>query len=45
MPRKYIALAEWGTAVQVQSTKPEIRRGEILFGKIRPYFHKVALRL
>ena len=43
MPRKSIALSEWGQAGQVQSTKLYFKRGEILFGKIRPYFHKVGV--
>jgi type I restriction enzyme S subunit len=43
MPRKSIALTEWGTAKEVQSTKLAFRRGEVLFGKIRPYFHKVGI--
>jgi type I restriction enzyme S subunit len=43
MPRKSIALSEWGEAGQVQSTKLRFQRGEILFGKIRPYFHKVGI--
>ncbi len=43
IPRKSIALSEWGTAQEVQSSKLAFRKGEILFGKIRPYFHKVAV--
>jgi type I restriction enzyme S subunit len=43
LPRKSIALSEWGTASQVQSTKLFFHKGEILFGKIRPYFHKVGV--
>jgi type I restriction enzyme, S subunit len=43
MPRKSIALSEWGTAKEVQSTKLKFNKGEILFGKIRPYFHKVGV--
>jgi type I restriction enzyme S subunit len=43
LPRKSIALSEWGTASQVQSTKLAFHKGEILFGKIRPYFHKVGV--
>jgi type I restriction enzyme, S subunit len=43
LPRKSIALSEWGTARQVQSTKLAFKKGEILFGKIRPYFHKVGV--
>ena len=41
--RRSIALAEWGFASEVQSTKLRFVRGDILFGKIRPYFHKVAV--
>jgi type I restriction enzyme S subunit len=43
LPRKSITLAEWGKAKDVQSTKLSFRQGEILFGKIRPYFHKVGV--
>ena len=43
IPRKPIALTEWGTANQIKSTKLVFKRGEILFGKIRPYFHKVVV--
>lgn len=43
LPRKSIALSEWGKASEVQSSKLEFKRGEILFGKIRPYFHKVGV--
>lgn len=43
LPRKSIALSEWGTASQIQSTKLIFKTGEILFGKIRPYFHKVVV--
>ena len=43
LPRKSIALADWGTAREVQSTKLIFKKGERLFGKIRPYFHKVGV--
>ncbi len=43
LPRKSIALSEWGTAKEIQSTKLLFKKGEILFGKIRPYFHKVGV--
>ncbi len=43
MPRRSISLGEWGTAEQVTSSKHRFREGEILFGKIRPYFHKVGV--
>ena len=43
LPRRSISLNEWGTADQVTSSKHRFREGEILFGKIRPYFHKVGI--
>jgi type I restriction enzyme S subunit len=43
MPRKSIALVEWGRAESVESGKTAFHRGEILFGKLRPYFHKVGV--
>ncbi|MBU4077889.1 MAG: restriction endonuclease subunit S [Euryarchaeota archaeon] len=43
MPRKSITLMEWGKSEQVTSNKFKYRKGDILFGKIRPYFHKVGL--
>lgn len=43
IPRRSIALSEWGQASDVQSTKIVFQERDILFGKIRPYFHKVAV--
>jgi type I restriction enzyme S subunit len=43
MPRCSIALSEWGAADGLESNKLEFKRGEILFGKLRPYFHKVGV--
>ncbi len=43
MPRRSIALGEWDTAEKVTSGKSAFKRGEILFGKLRPYFHKVGV--
>ena len=40
--RRSTTLAERGAAADVSSLKARFRRGDILFGKIRPYFHKVA---
>lgn len=42
MPRQNIALSEWGTAASVTSSKFRFSRGDVLFGKLRPYFHKVG---
>jgi len=43
MPRRCIALSNWGHADELESNKFEFERGEILFGKLRPYFHKVGV--
>jgi type I restriction enzyme S subunit len=43
MPRRSISLTEWGTAEQITSSKLRFVTGDILFGKIRPYFHKVGI--
>lgn len=43
MPRGSIALGEWGRSGDVTSTKLAFYRGEILFGKLRPYFRKVGV--
>ncbi len=43
MPRRSIALSEWGGAGNVKSNKSVFQRGGVLFGKLRPYFHKVGL--
>ena len=42
MPRRSIAHSDWGTADVLESNKFEFKKGEILFGKLRPYF--AALR-
>jgi type I restriction enzyme S subunit len=43
IPRKSIALSEWGSAKDVNSLKLVFSKGDILFAKIRPYLHKVAV--
>ncbi len=43
MPRRSISLSEWGVAEQVTSSKHRFRDGDVLFGKIRPYFHKAGV--
>ncbi|MEO5367436.1 MAG: restriction endonuclease subunit S [Magnetococcus sp. WYHC-3] len=43
MPRRSIALADWAHAGKVTSNKSVFKRGEFLFGKLRPYFHKVGI--
>jgi type I restriction enzyme S subunit len=36
-------LSEWDSAAALESNKSQFQRGEILFGKLRPYFHKVGV--
>jgi type I restriction enzyme S subunit len=43
MPEQSIALSEWGSAEELKSNKYKFHGGEILFGKLRPYFHKVGI--
>ena len=43
MPKRNIALSEWQTADGIGSNKSRFSKGEILFGKLRPYFHKVGV--
>jgi type I restriction enzyme S subunit len=43
IPRRSIAIKEWATADSVDSNKLLFQEQDILFGKIRPYLHKVAL--
>jgi type I restriction enzyme S subunit len=43
MPRRSIALSDWTRAGGVASNKFGFKTGEILFGKLRPYFHKVGV--
>jgi len=42
MPRRSIALTKWEDASKVTSNKSVFKKGEFLFGKLRPYFHKVG---
>lgn len=43
MPRRSIALVAWEDAGKVSSAKSGFKNGQVLFGKLRPYFHKVGL--
>jgi len=43
MPKRCITLSEWDAADRLESNKFEFKKGEILFGKLRPYFHKVGV--
>jgi type I restriction enzyme S subunit len=43
IPRKSLSLISWDTAEGLESAKAEFSEGDILFGKLRPYFHKVVV--
>jgi len=43
MPRKSIALTEWGVSDGLASGKFWYQANDVLFGKLRPYFHKVGV--
>ena len=43
LPRKSIALNNWGPSDEVSSNKYIFSKKDILFGKLRPYFHKVGV--
>ena len=43
MPKRCIALGDWGSADGLASGKFRFEQGDILFGKLRPYFHKVGI--
>jgi type I restriction enzyme S subunit len=43
IPRKQIFLDSWSTAFNINSAKSYFNKRDILFGKLRPYFHKVGI--
>lgn len=43
IPRRSFTLTEWGRACDLSSRKTRFSAGDVLFGKIRPYFHKVCV--
>lgn len=45
MPRVDFCLSSWGNAEDVTSNKFQYAEDDIIFGKIRPYFHKVGFTL
>lgn len=42
IPRRLVWLSAWDSAAAVSSGKSRFLKGDILFGKLRPYFHKVV---
>ena len=45
IPRRSFTLAEWESAEDLSSGKTRFEESDILFCKIRPYFHKVGFTL
>ena len=43
IPRKHVILEDYGSPEELESSKVIAKDGDILFGKIRPYFHKVSI--
>ena len=43
IPRRSLALDAWEMTTELGSNKLEFKKGEVIFGKIRPYFHKVSV--
>ena len=43
IPRKSLSLVNWETADGLESAKAKFSCGDVLFGKLRPYFHKVVV--
>jgi type I restriction enzyme, S subunit len=43
MPKRCISLSEWGVSNGLESNKFQFQTNEFLFGKLRPYFHKVGV--
>ena len=45
IPRRSFTLADWESAEELASSKTRFEKSDILFCKIRPYFHKVGFTL
>ncbi|WP_143048357.1 hypothetical protein [Burkholderia sp. WP9] len=43
IPRRSLTLTDWGNAGALESAKSCFKEGDVLFGKLRPYFHKVVV--
>ena len=43
LPRKSLFVFDWESAEEVSSAKSKIEVGNLLFGKLRPYFHKIVI--
>jgi type I restriction enzyme S subunit len=43
IPRKSLFVFTWGSGEDLASNKSSVSVGDLLFGKLRPYFHKVSI--
>lgn len=43
IPRQNLTLTTWGSTTDLASNKSAFKKNDILFGKLRSYFHKVVL--
>ena len=43
LPRQSLGLGSWGNAERLESAKSCFEKGDILFGTVRPYVHKVVI--
>lgn len=43
IPRRSLSLTDWSNAEGLESAKARFAKGDVLFGKLRPYFHKVVI--
>lgn len=43
LPRRSLGIGSHGFASEVESGKLHFKSGDLLFGKLRPYFHKVSV--
>jgi type I restriction enzyme, S subunit len=43
VPRRSLSLTSWGSSNELESGKFFFNKDDVLFGKLRPYFHKVVL--
>jgi len=43
IPRRSVAIESWDNAHNVSTAKFKFRKGDFLFGRLRPYFHKVGI--
>lgn len=45
IPRRDFCLSDWGSTSEINSSKYKYQENDIIFGKIRPYLHKVGFAI